>query len=52
LLNRILSDLLVTNDLIYLHAQESAVKFYLKNGFSIHGEPFEEANIIHYKMIH
>jgi predicted GNAT family N-acyltransferase len=36
---------------IYLHAQESAVAFYGKRGFSIIGEPFWEAGIVHYKMV-
>lgn len=37
---------------IYLNAQESAVNFYLRNGFIIQGQAFVEANIVHYKMVY
>jgi predicted GNAT family N-acyltransferase len=33
-----------------LDAQEYAVPFYEKLGFRISGEPFLDANIIHYAM--
>lgn len=39
-------------DKIYLHAQESAVGFYKKNGFVIDGERFFEAGIPHFNMIY
>ena len=38
--------------LIYLHAQESAIGFYEKLGFESTGSKFEEANIVHQKMIY
>jgi len=38
--------------LIYLHAQESAIGFYEKLGFESTGPKFEEANIVHQKMIY
>ncbi|MCB1156563.1 MAG: GNAT family N-acetyltransferase [Leptospiraceae bacterium] len=37
---------------IYLHAQVSAIPFYEKNGFFPVGELFQEANILHRKMIY
>jgi len=36
--------------LIYLHAQESVIEFYLKLGFKKIGSPFFEAEIPHHKM--
>lgn len=35
---------------IYLHAQEHALVFYQKAGFTAQGERFYEANIPHFKM--
>ena len=35
---------------ISLHARETAVPFYLRLGYSIVGEPFEEVGIPHSKM--
>ena len=35
---------------VYLHAQESAVPFYEKHGFTAVGEVFYEANIPHREM--
>ncbi len=35
---------------ITCHARESATPFYLKNGYSIQGEVFEEVGIPHYRM--
>lgn len=35
---------------LILHAQRSAEGFYQRLGFSIHGEPFEEAGIAHIEM--
>ena len=34
----------------FLHAQRSAEKFYLRQGFKARGEPFEEAGISHIEM--
>ncbi len=39
------------NNLIYLNAQESVIKFYKKYGFEVVGDCFYEANIPHKKMI-
>ena len=51
ILDMIFEDL--TNDPadVYLHAQEIAVPFYLKQGFVPVGERFFEAGIAHFKMI-
>lgn len=38
-------------ELISLHARETAVPFYLKAGYEVIGERFEEVNIPHFKMI-
>lgn len=35
---------------IYCHARETAVRFYLKNGYRQEGEPFDEDGIPHHKM--
>lgn len=35
---------------IYCHARDSAVAFYLKNGYVAEGEPFEEDTIPHQRM--
>ena len=48
----ILKNIIPLQKTIYLHSQESAVDFYLKNGFILIGEPFFEAGIRHYKMIY
>ena len=37
--------------IIYLHAQEHAMKFYQKYGFAAQGERFYEAGIPHFKMV-
>lgn len=50
LLDAALFDVRTMNKTIYLHAQKSAVNFYLRNGFSPVGEPFEEAGIEHITM--
>lgn len=50
--NEILKEILPLEKTIYLHSQESAVDFYLKNGFILIGDPFLEAGIRHYKMIY
>ena len=38
-------------DVIYCHARDSAVNFYLKNGYSKQGNYFNEDGIPHLKMI-
>ena len=50
ILKRILDDVLGLEMPIYLHAQESAVGFYENAGFVKIGDPFMEADIVHYKM--
>lgn len=50
ILNTILEDIIPLNKPIYLHAQDTAVNFYLKNGFKIEGKDFLEAKLKHYKM--
>ncbi|HNQ12266.1 MAG TPA: GNAT family N-acetyltransferase [Bacteroidia bacterium] len=52
ILKRILADVIPLEQVIYLHAQEAAVRFYQRNGFSIVGDRFFEANIPHFKMIY
>ena len=44
-------DKLKYNNIIYLNAQESVIKFYEKFGFEVVGNRFYEANIPHKKMI-
>lgn len=36
---------------VYLHAQISACSLYSRHGFVSEGDQFEEANIMHYKMV-
>jgi len=38
-------------DCVWVHAQESAIPFYEKNGFSIAGDRFTEAGIPHQKLV-
>ena len=51
ILKAILEDLQENVELKYLHAQVQVVPFYEKVGFKKRGELFEEAGIMHYKMI-
>ena len=51
-LKAILADLSDFNDLIYMHAQIQVLPFYEKVGFIKKGDLFEEAGIIHYKMVY
>lgn len=37
-------------NVIYCHARDNAVPFYLKHRYVKVGEPFTEVNIVHYKM--
>ena len=50
-LKEILKDLNGITEMIYMHAQIQVLPFYEKLGFIKMGESFEEAGIIHYKMI-
>ncbi len=50
LLKEVLADVISMSKLIYLHSQYTAVNLYLKNGFVVKGEAFEEAGIKHYYM--
>ena len=50
-LQAILSDLADFNGLIYMHAQVQVLPFYEKLGSKKEGEIFEEAGIMHYKMV-
>ncbi len=50
-LKAILKDLLNYRVSIYLHAQIQVISFYEKEGFVKKGKIFEEAGIMHYKMI-
>ena len=45
-------DQIPSEDMIYLHAQESVIKFYKDLGFTIIGSTFIEADIVHAKMIY
>ena len=51
-LKAILSDLADFNGLIYMHAQIQVLPFYEKEGFIKEGGLFEEAGIMHYKMVY
>jgi len=51
-LKAILDDLDDCNGLIYIHAQIQVLPFYEKVGFIKKGDLFEEAGIIHYKMVY
>ena len=35
---------------VVCHSRDTAVKFYLRSGFEIYGEPFTEVGIQHYHM--
>lgn len=47
----ILDDLKDYKGLIYMHAQIQVLPFYEKLGFVKEGDIFEEAGIMHYKMV-
>ena len=51
ILKAILDDLLFFKGLIYMHAQTDVIPFYEKMGFIKSGNEFEEAGIMHNKMI-
>ncbi len=50
MLEKVLSDLEAVKQKIYLHAQEKAVSYYQRQGFTIRGDKFVEAGIVHYEM--
>jgi predicted GNAT family N-acyltransferase len=50
ILNRVMRDVIPLKHLIYLHAQITALNFYLRAGFEISGDEFLEANIRHNLM--
>jgi len=50
ILQFMLDDLNNFDGKIYMHAQVDVIPFYEKMGFVKHGDLFEEANIMHYKM--
>ncbi len=50
LLDQVLEDVASSEQQIYLHAQITAVNFYLKADFVIEGDEFTEAGIRHFKM--
>jgi len=53
LLRKVLDDIAELKDkVIYLHAQNQVIPFYEKYGFIIKGDEFEEANILHHKMVY
>ena len=51
LLKTMLEDLPEDAKYVYLHAQIAAANLYRKFGFKEEGEQFEEAGIMHYKMV-
>ena len=50
-LKAILEDLKNVTEMIYMHAQIQVLPFYEKLGFIKEGNIFEEAGIMHYKMV-
>ena len=50
-LKAILNDLSDYKGAIYMHAQTDVIQFYEKMGFVKTGNEFEEAGIMHYKMV-
>ncbi|MFO7721811.1 MAG: GNAT family N-acetyltransferase [Bacteroidales bacterium] len=50
LLERVMEEVLPMKKRIYLHAQVTAMNYYLRAGFVVIGEPFYEAGIEHYLM--
>ena len=51
LLKEVLKDLLPLKRPLYLHAQVRAMNYYSRMGFLAEGPEFEEAGIMHYKMV-
>jgi predicted GNAT family N-acyltransferase len=52
ILKAILEDIKESKALKYMHAQEQVIPFYEKVGFGKSGNIFEEAGIMHYKMVY
>jgi len=52
ILKAILEDIKESKALKYMHAQEQVIPFYEKVGFEKSGNIFEEAGIMHYKMVY
>lgn len=52
LIKGVLADIPPGAQPVYLHAQTSAIPVYERSGFVVSGAEFEEAGILHYKMIH
>jgi predicted GNAT family N-acyltransferase len=52
LLKRVLKEVLHDHCEVYLHAQLTAVDYYRKAGFRVIGPTFEEAGIIHHRMVY
>ena len=53
LVKNVLDDIGDARDtLVYMHAQNQVIPFYEKLGFEVVGDEFEEADILHHKMIH
>ena len=50
LLKHMLKNIEPEKEIIYLFAQINAVKFYEKHNFTIIGDKFMEAGIVHYEM--
>jgi predicted GNAT family N-acyltransferase len=51
ILKKVLEDVIPLGKKVYLHAQITAINFYLKANFATEGDEFIEANIRHYKMV-
>lgn len=51
MIKAIFSDLPSDAQYIYMHAQLTAMSVYEKSGFIAEGPQFEEAGILHYKMV-
>ena len=51
MIRAIFIDLPKDADYIYMHAQLTAMSVYEKSGFIAEGQQFEEAGILHYKMV-
>lgn len=52
ILDRVLQDVVIYGEKIYLHAQMDAVDYYSKAGFIVAGNRFSEAGIEHYLMVY
>lgn len=50
MLEKVMADVLPLNKRVYLHAQVTAVSYYLRAGFVVAGDLFYEAGIAHYMM--